>query len=217
MIRGTNYLFGKERDIFHRTTKILSRFMEENGYQEFIPSSLAYEEVFIKKAGKEISNQMYTFRDKKNRKLCLIPEVTAIVQKLYKENWEKSSPKPIRLYYLAKCYRYERPQAGRYREFWQFGIEHLGGKSPADKEEVLNLLREAIMFFLPRSYWRINPQVKRGLDYYIEDGFEIIVPTLGAQKQLCGGGRYDCGVGWAIGVDRLCLVYKEFIKGENDK
>jgi histidyl-tRNA synthetase len=47
--------------------------------------------------------------------------------------------------------------------------------------------------------------VKRGLDYYIEDGFEIACPELGAQKQVVGGGRYSNGIGFAVGFDRLAL------------
>ena len=54
--------------------------------------------------------------------------------------------------------------------------------------------------------YEYNPIVKRGLAYYTEDGFEISVPSLGAQKQVCGGGSYKEGVGFAFGVDRLMLI-----------
>ena len=53
--------------------------------------------------------------------------------------------------------------------------------------------------------YTINDSVKRGLSYYIEEGFEAEIANLGAQKQVAGGGRYDCGIGWAIGVDRVVL------------
>ena len=56
---------------------------------------------------------------------------------------------------------------------------------------------------MPYSF---NPAVKRGLTYYVEDGFEAEVASLGAQKQVAGGGRYAEGIGWAIGVDRLMLA-----------
>jgi len=54
--------------------------------------------------------------------------------------------------------------------------------------------------------YRLAPQVKRGLAYYTQDGFEITSPRLGAQQQLLGGGGYDRGIGFAIGVDRLVLA-----------
>jgi histidyl-tRNA synthetase len=105
---------------------------------------------------------------------------------------------------VARCYRYERPQRGRYREFTQVGVELLGGSQPADKQEVQGLLRQ-ILDRLGTRY-ELDAEVKRGLGYYTEDGFEARCPALGAQKQLAGGGRYAEGVGWAIGLDRLLLA-----------
>jgi histidyl-tRNA synthetase len=112
-------------------------------------------------------------------------------------------PKPIKLFYIQRCYRYERPQEGRYREFTQLGVEYLDGKNPNDKEELIKIIIE-IMNKLDISY-KLNDSVKRGLNYYIEDGFEVEVASLGSQKQVCGGGRYKEGIGFAIGVDRLII------------
>jgi histidyl-tRNA synthetase len=56
------------------------------------------------------------------------------------------------------------------------------------------------------SEYEFAGTVKRGLAYYVEDGFEISCPKLGAQKQVCGGGRYKEGIGFALGIDRLMLV-----------
>jgi histidyl-tRNA synthetase len=56
--------------------------------------------------------------------------------------------------------------------------------------------------------YKFNDTVKRGLNYYVEDGFEVEVETLGAQKQIAGGGRYKEGIGWAIGLDRMLMSYK---------
>lgn len=202
MIRGTRILLGEEADRFINITNTLRCICKESDYMEFVPSALAEQEVFVNKAGPEIMNQMYSFKDKKDRSICLIPEVTAVVQQLYKEYWSKSMPKPVKLFYVARCYRYERPQLGRYREFWQFGVENMGGDT--SKEEMIALLARCLAE-LSISF-QINDSVKRGLDYYVEDGFEAEVETLGAQKQVAGGGRYDCGIGWAIGVDRIMLA-----------
>jgi histidyl-tRNA synthetase len=146
---------------------------------------------------------MYAFQDKSNREICLIPEATAIVQQAYKTNWQKCKPKPVRVFYVQRCYRYEKPQAGRYREFWQFGVELLGNKA-GDKAEVLSILQK--LLDISTVNYQLFSSVKRGLDYYIEDGFEAKVESLGAQKQVAGGGRYDCGIGFAIGIDRIMLA-----------
>jgi len=152
---------------------------------------------------------MYCFNDKKGRDICLIPEVTAIIQKQFKEKWSKTLPKPLKLFYISRCYRYEKPQKGRYREFIQFGIEYLGGKD--EYEEVTSLLKNIINSFDVEN--KFCESIKRGLDYYVENGFEVECPKLGAQKQVAGGGRYDCGIGFAIGVDRLVLAIQEENKG----
>lgn len=109
-----------------------------------------------------------------------------------------------RVSYLSRCYRYERPQAGRYREFWQWGCESFGGDAEKERAVMIRLLQK-ILDDIGVDYW-IAEQVKRGLDYYVEDGFEAIADYLGAQKQIAGGGAYQDGVGFAIGIDRVLLA-----------
>ena len=201
MIRGTRILLGEEARIYSKTIDSMKSILRDNNYQEIIIPSIIEQEIFVNKAGPEILNQMYTFKDKGDRDICLIPEVTAIIQSIYNESWKKSAPKPVRVFYVQRCYRYERPQKGRYREFTQLGVEHLGGKSPQDKEEVIDLLKLCLAGF----EYEFKESVKRGLNYYIEDGFEVEIPSLGAQKQVAGGGRYNEGIGWAIGIDRLLI------------
>jgi len=161
------------------------------------------QQTFIDKAGPEILNQMYTFKDKGGRDICLIPEGTALIQKMWNESWSKTVKRPFKIFYIQRCYRYEKPQAGRYREFTQAGIEILGGKN-GDREEAVSAL-QGCLDKLEVDYTFIS-SVKRGLSYYIEDGFEVECQNLGSQKQIAGGGRYNEGIGWAIGVDRLILA-----------
>lgn len=155
---------------------------------------------------------MFTFKDKGNRDICLIPEATGIIQKLYNDSLSVTKKKPIKLFYIQRCYRYESPQRGRYREFTQFGIEILGNVD-GDKELCLDILKECISMFgeINKDFF-IKDNVKRGLNYYTEDGFEVECPYLGAQKQVVGGGRYKEGIGWAIGVDRLMIANDEIKK-----
>lgn len=145
---------------------------------------------------------MWTFRDKAERPVALIPEATALVQTLYETRWKNEKPKPLRLFYVTRCYRYERPAPGRYREFTQFGIEILG---PRDQEAEARTLLRTCLDALDVDY-RWNDGVARGLSYYTRGGFEAAVPVLGAQQQIAGGGSYAQGCGWAIGIDRLTLA-----------
>jgi histidyl-tRNA synthetase len=177
------------------------------GYEELIVPAIWEQQTFVDKAGGEIAEDMYTFADKKGRAVCLVPEITGLIQEQWREAWSKTERKPSRVFYIARCYRYERPQAGRYREFTQVGIELLGGRAPDDRREVEDLL-VAVLADLGVEY-ELDQQVKRGLAYYTEDGFEARCARLGAQKQIAGGGRYAEGIGWAIGLDRLLLAMEE--------
>lgn len=179
------------------------RFIDA-GYEELIVPALWEQETFVKKAGPEVVDQLYAFADKKGRPVCLIPEVTGLIQEAWRDEWVKSEKKPCRVFYVARCYRYERPQRGRYREFTQVGVELLGGKPPDDRREVEALLR-AVLDEVGVAY-ELDAAVARGLAYYTEDGFEARCERLGAQKQIAGGGRYAEGIGWAIGLDRLLLA-----------
>ncbi len=107
------------------------------------------------------------------------------------------------MWYETRCWRYERPQAGRYREFTQIGVEILNLRA----YDVNGLVKtaEAMVREAVKTY-EVLGKVKRGLAYYVEDGFEVICPILGAQKQVAGGGRYAEGIGFAVGLDRLVLA-----------
>ena len=72
------------------------------------------------------------------------------------------------------------------------------------RDELVELATSMVGMFTDK--FEVNSAVKRGLAYYVEDGFEISCPSLGAQKQVCGGGSYKQGCGFAFGVDRLMLV-----------
>lgn len=153
---------------------------------------------------------MWTFKDKSDRECCLIPEVTGILQEQFKNKWfYEYKKRPLKVFYVSRCYRYEKPQKGRYREFTQFGVEIMGGQDKeAYKAEAMALLRKALNTFNGLEY-EFRNSVKRGLGYYLEDGFEVECQNLGAQKQIAGGGSYDSGVGFAIGVERVLLSLEE--------
>lgn len=157
--------------------------------------------------GEEKEEKMWTFdtRGDNPTRVALVPEITGMIQELWNSGWSKSMKKPTRLFYLSRCYRYDRPQKGRYREFTQFGIELLGNRNPEqEKQEVIDLLDKCLSDL--KIPYTLEREIKRGIGYYTEDGFEAESEALGAQRQIAGGGRYAEGIGWAIGVDRVMLL-----------
>ena len=174
------------------------------GAEEAIVPALWSQDTFVEKAGgSEIIGQMWAFPDKKGRPCCLIPEATALFQERCQELLEGRRERM--LFYVARCYRYERPQAGRYREFVQLGFEYLC----PDPERALVRSRELAAGFLDSLGLRyaLDPAAKRGLSYYLNgQGFEIRCNELGAQKQVAGGGAYREGAGFGLGAERLLLA-----------
>jgi len=199
--RGTRILYGKEVKERQCLLNKMISIAESYGFEGIILPSVEPAEIYTNKAGNEILNQMYVFEDKKGRQLCLRPEATATVQLIANYFWQ--AKKEVRVWYFEKCWRYERPQKGRYREFWQFGCEVINPKDKFIKEELIDIASEMVK--LKTNELLVDYSVKRGLDYYIEEGFEIRCQQLGSQEQVCGGGSYERGIGFAIGFDRLML------------
>jgi len=141
--RGTSDIFGEDikyRDFIINTAKSL---FELFNYSEIITPAFEHTEVFNRSIGEStdiVKKEMYTFFDKKGRSLTLRPEGTApviravIEHKLYSENL------PLKLFYVENMFRYERPQKGRMREFWQAGVEAVGTEEPFIDAEVIWLL-----------------------------------------------------------------------------
>lgn len=127
--------------------RLIERRMREAarrwGYREVCTPDFENLELFTMKSGEGIIQEMYVFEDKGGRKMTLRPEVTAAVLRMY-VNEGKVLPKPIRWCYFADCFRYERPQKGRYRQFWQFGVELIGADTALADAEVIMLADEAL-------------------------------------------------------------------------
>lgn len=136
--RGTrDFLFNemKERKIVEITMR---RIFETYGYGEIKTPVFEELSLFTTKSGEGIKDQIYHFQDKSGRDLALRPELTAPVARMYIKELQKT-PKPVKMYYFGSCFRYERPQAGRWRQFWQFGCELIGGKSPGSEAEIISM------------------------------------------------------------------------------
>ena len=202
-VRGTRIIYGYQAKQRRTILNKMIQIVEEQGFNEIILPSIEKSEIYSNKAGKDILNQMYIFKDKGDRDLCLRPEVTATIQLLGDNNLKYE--KDVKLWYFEKCWRYEKPQKGRYREFFQFGVEIINPSNDVTKD-LIDLGEKLISSFVDK--YEIVNSVKRGLNYYVEYGFEIRVDSLGSQKQVLGGGKYKQGNGFAIGFDRLLLLCK---------
>jgi histidyl-tRNA synthetase len=293
----------EERDYVENT---VAGVFKAYGYGKIKTPTFEHMDLFSLKSGDEISTHMYAFEDKKGRKMCLRPEETASVCRMFSETL-RTLPKPLKLYYFDSMFRYEEPQKGRYREFWQLGLELIGPKGPESDAEVISVAYDSLKKLdcasrleighlgivkglladknVPEEIQRkaiscidkndaeglrkitseqmlfdlialkggkeiiakaeetlkdskkasaslielkeilayldvlgveytLNLGVARGLEYYTGMVFEIRVPDLGAQSQICGGGRYDNlielfsgmsvpAVGFAFGFDRV--------------
>jgi histidyl-tRNA synthetase len=202
--KGTRIVFGETARNKRRLLNQMIDIMESYGYQEMMIPVIQLTETFASKVGEENNNMMYTFTDRGNRDICLAPEYTAVVQQLANETFKMT--KNVKLFYIGECFRGEKPQAGRYRQFTQFGVEVINPTQDMT-DEMLEIATKLIE--LTTDNYEVNLDATRGLDYYKGGkGFEISCPELGAQKQICGGGSYEGGVGFALGIDRLILTTK---------
>lgn len=313
--RGTRDFLFEEMKERKQIENSLRNIFETYGYAEIKTPLFEDLSLFTMKSGEGIKGQIYNFQDKGGRELALRPELTAPVARLYLNELQKK-PKPLKMYYFGSCFRYERPQKGRWRQFWQLGCELIGGKSPESEAEIIamaahsleelglddfeihignlgiirgildgsdvprekqdvimaiidkgeinelkNTLKEIemktaisrllltlvgmdghrevikkaseLLKEIPESFkalkdldelldileafgfskYTVNLGIARGLDYYSGIVFEIYVHSLGAQKQISGGGTYNLieifggekveSTGFAFGFDRL--------------
>ena len=195
--KGTRIILGnKKRNLINKMIEIL----QKNSFQEIQIPIIQYQKTFEDKVGIENNNLMFNFNDRGNREICLAPEYTAVIQNLSKTYFKDK--RNVKVFYVAECFRGEKPQAGRYRQFTQLGVEII---NPTEIS-TLPLLACDLITTVTKEF-NINFDVVRGLDYYKEGkGFEIVCEQLGSSKQICGGGEYEGGIGFAIGIDRLLNI-----------
>ena len=295
------HIEAKARDIFRAY-----------GYQEIRLPILESTDIFVRSIGETsdiVEKEMYTFQDKGGRSVTLRPEGTASFVRAYVEHHLYNNPAPQKYYYMGPMFRYERPQAYRYRQFYQIGAEAMGVEDPKLDAEIISMLtkilsgiglaglnfeitsigckkcrpayRDALKNFLREKLGSfcsdcqrrfdvnplrildckvpdcvstrqgsppvidylcaeckehfeslkhhvillkvphtINPNLVRGLDYYNKTAFEVTSESLGAQKAVAAGGRYDGlvdefggpptpGIGFAIGMERIIPLIKD--------
>ncbi|KYK21602.1 histidyl-tRNA synthetase [Thermoplasmatales archaeon SG8-52-2] len=136
--RGTRDFTSKEMQKRRYIENIMRSTFLSYGYKEIQTPTFETLELFKAKSGQEILDELYFFNDKSNRELALRPELTAPVIRLYVDKLQME-PKPLKLFYFGNCYRYDRPQKGRYREFTQAGCEIIGTDTPEALAELISL------------------------------------------------------------------------------
>ncbi len=136
--RGTRDFLPDEAWKRGRAREAMQRVAQRWGYQEVATPTFEHMDLFTMKSGPNVLEEIYSFKDKGGRDLALRPELTAPVMRCYVTELQ-NAPRPQRLYYFGNCFRYERPQKGRFREFWQLGAELIGGARPDSEAEVIAL------------------------------------------------------------------------------
>ncbi len=145
--KGTQDILPQDSPLWRKIEDAAHRVCAAFGYQEMRTPVFEDTSLFQRGVGDStdvVQKEMYTFEDKGGRSITLRPEGTASFVRSYIENSLYANPQPTKLYYLISCYRYEKPQSGRLREFHQFGVECFGGTTDATDVEVITL---ALRFF----------------------------------------------------------------------
>lgn len=140
--RGTRDILPGEAEKWRFMEEKASEICRRFGYAEIRTPVFEHTELFLRGVGEVtdiVAKEMYTFKDKADRSLTLRPEGTAPVARAFLEHNLQAEAQPVKLYYIGPMFRYDRPQAGRYRQFHQFGVEVFGSGEPAVDVEVMAL------------------------------------------------------------------------------
>ena len=141
--RGTQDILPRDSYLWQHIESTLRNICKRYNYHEIRTPMFEHTELFLRGVGETtdiVQKEMYTFEDRGGRSLTLRPEGTAPVVRSFIEQKMYGDPnQPVKLYYMGPMFRYERPQAGRFRQFVQFGVEALGSEDPAIDAEVISL------------------------------------------------------------------------------
>ena len=140
--RGTSDILPQEQGYWRYIEGKACAICQLYGYRRIETPVFEDTRLFARSIGEEtdlVDKEMYSFRDRSGAMMTLRPEGTAPVCRAYIEHGMHNLPQPVRLYYIAPIFRYERPQAGRYRQHQQFGIEALGDDDPTLDAEVIDM------------------------------------------------------------------------------
>ncbi|MCX7913704.1 MAG: histidine--tRNA ligase [Thermodesulfovibrionales bacterium] len=141
--KGVHDIFSPDIHIWQRIELSAQELFKVYGYTEIRTPIIEYTEVFTRSIGEDtdiVEKEMYTFYDKAGRSISLRPEGTASVVRCYVEHSLYTLPSPQKFFYMGPMFRYERPQKGRFRQFYQIGVEAFGESHPAIDAEIISML-----------------------------------------------------------------------------
>ena len=139
-LKGTKDIFGEEMRKWLDIEEIIRGLCEEFGFNKIRTPMFEYTDLFARGVGETtdiVNKEMYSFVDKGENRITLKPESTAAVVRAFLEHSMYADTQPTKLYYISPTFRYERPQAGRQRQFHQFGVELFGTDSATADAEVI--------------------------------------------------------------------------------
>ncbi len=222
--RGTQDVLPAQSHRWQWLERSLLRTAELYGFRELRLPTFEHTELFCRGVGDAtdvVQKEMYTFLDKGNRSITLRPEGTAGTVRALLEHGLLGEALPLRVGYLLSCFRYEKPQAGRLREFHQFGVELFGAKAPSADAEVIALAQHCLTELgLKNLTLAINsigcpacrPAYHKALAAYFESRREQLCPTCQGRLEtnplrILDCKNPDCGelaAGAPVILDHLC-------------
>jgi histidyl-tRNA synthetase len=154
--RGTYDVLPAEQPLARHVITTFVELAERYGYRRITTPTIEHVELIERTSGEGsdiIQKEIYTLVDRSGRSLALRPEATAPVARAYLEHGLQREPQPVKTYLIGQMFRYDRPQRGRYREFWQLNVEAMGSSDPALDAEVIQLYDELLRRLGIRRYW----------------------------------------------------------------
>jgi len=151
-VRGMRDFLPKEAERMRYAEQVTRDLAQLYGYREVITPVVESYDLLAAKSGEEIRKRMYAFEDLGGRKVALRPEFTASIARLIATKM-RNEPKPMRLFCVGSLYRYDEPQYGRFREFWQANYELTGSSKPEADAEILMLTYDLMKRLGLRNYW----------------------------------------------------------------
>jgi histidyl-tRNA synthetase len=142
-LKGLQDILPPDITVWHHIENISRDIFKNYGYQEIRLPIMENTDVFVRSIGETsdiVEKEMYTFEDKGGRSVTLRPEGTASFVRAYVEHHLYNNPAPQKFYYMGPMFRYERPQAFRYRQFYQIGAEAMGIDDPKLDAEIISML-----------------------------------------------------------------------------
>jgi histidyl-tRNA synthetase len=158
-LKGIHDIFPPDIYIWQKVENVAANIFSAYGFQELRAPIIESTDIFIRSIGETtdiVEKEMYTFNDKAGRRIALRPEGTAPVVRCYVENHLYNLPAPQKFFYSGPMFRHERPQAGRFRQFFQIGVEAFGVGEPKIDAEILSMLK---LFFERLGLKNLNFEV----------------------------------------------------------